>query len=93
VLLAEHVMNKRDSNRSFTDRRRDSLDVAAAHVSNRKNAGAAGFEQIRRSCCGHFAFASSSDEIRPRFHEALLVEDDAPIEPSVFGTAPVMMKR
>ena len=49
LLLLEHLMNEGDGNRSFADGRRDPLDVTAAHVSNRKDAGTAGFKQMRRS--------------------------------------------
>jgi len=32
-------MNKRDRNRSLADSRRDTLDIAAAHVANSKDPG------------------------------------------------------
>src|SRR5262245_28433663 len=35
--LMQHLMNEGDGNRSFTDCGGDALDVAAAHVSNRKD--------------------------------------------------------
>jgi hypothetical protein len=48
--LAKHLMNKGYGDTSLADSRCDAFDVAAAHVSNRKDARTAGFQQIRRSC-------------------------------------------
>ena len=42
------LVDERDGDRSFADGRRDALDVAAAHVADREDAGQAGLEQIRR---------------------------------------------
>ena len=43
-LLSQRLMNKRDRDGSFADRRGDTLDVAAADVANCKDAGPVGFE-------------------------------------------------
>src|SRR4029077_12760207 len=44
----QHLMNERDGDRSFADSGCDALDVAAAHVADREDAGTARFEEIRR---------------------------------------------
>jgi hypothetical protein len=78
-------MNKRNSNRSFADCGRHSLDVAAAHVANRKDAGAARFEQIWRPCQRPLRVREIvRQEIRACFHEALFVKDDAAVQPFAY---------
>jgi len=49
-LLAKHLMHKGHGNRSFAHGRRDSLDVATAHVADRKDARSVCFEQVRLPC-------------------------------------------
>ena len=69
--------------RAFADRGRDSLDVAAAHVTNREDAGPARFEQIRRSGQRPFRVRELvGRQIRAGLHEASVVEDDAAIQPA-----------
>ena len=77
-LLVQHLVNERDRDRAFADRGRDALDVAAAHVADREDAGPARFEQIRRprqrpsrprQILGR--------EVRAGLDEAFVVERDA----------------
>ena len=42
--LTKNLMNKGDGDRSLADSRCDAFDVAAAHVSNRKDPRTAGFQ-------------------------------------------------
>jgi hypothetical protein len=44
ALPAKHLMYERDGNRAFADGRCDALDVAATDISNREDAGTAGFK-------------------------------------------------
>jgi hypothetical protein len=48
LLVMKHLMDERDGDRSFANRGRDALDVAAADIADRKDPGAAGLKQIRR---------------------------------------------
>jgi hypothetical protein len=43
-LLAKHLMDERDRNRSFTNRGCDALHVASSNVANREDPGAVRFE-------------------------------------------------
>ena len=49
-LLPKYLVHERDRNRPFANGGCDSLDVAAAHVSNGKDTWPARFEQVRPSC-------------------------------------------
>src|SRR4029434_3752591 len=46
----QHLMHKRDRNRPFANGGGDTLDVAAAHIADRKYTRAARFEEERRAC-------------------------------------------
>src|SRR4051812_30236503 len=84
--LPKHLMDKRDRDRAFADRGRDSLDVAAANVSSGKDAWTAGFEQIRWSRERPLRIREIvGREIRARFHEAFVVQPDAPVQPAGVG--------
>ena len=79
-------MNEGDGNRSFSDRRRDPLDVAAPNVANGKNTWPAGLEQIggpyqRPVPVGELV----GREVRAGFHKALLVQGNAVIQPPGIG--------
>src|SRR5688572_1691921 len=48
-LLPQHLVDESDGNRSFTDRGRHALDVAAANIADREETRATGLQQIGRS--------------------------------------------
>jgi len=48
IPVLKHLMREGDGDRSFADGGRNTLEVAAAHVADRKDAGPARFEQMRR---------------------------------------------
>lgn len=52
TLLLKHLVDERDRDRALTDCRRDTLDVAAAHVAHGKDTGAAGLEKVRPAAQG-----------------------------------------
>src|SRR5438552_1353070 len=82
-LLAQHLMNERDRNRSFADSRGDSLDAARADVADGEDAGPARFEQQRRArerpAGGHEIVVR---QIRTGLDETALVERETAIEPT-----------
>ena len=79
----KHLMNEGDRDRSLADGGRDALDVAAAHVADRKDARTTRFEQIRRPGqrpprCRQIVLR----QLRTGLDESLVVERDAPFEPA-----------
>src|SRR5215471_1673977 len=85
-LLSQQLMNKRDRDRPFTDRRGDAFDIASANIPGSKNSGPAGFEQIgsaseRPARAGQFL----RGKIGTCFNEAFVVEHDATFEPAGVG--------
>ena len=82
ALLMKHLMHKRDGNRAFADGGRHALDVAAAHVADREDAGMIRFQQIRRprqrpSGCRKVL----GRQVRTRFDESAPIKCDAAVEP------------
>ena len=45
-LLSQQLMDERNRDRSFADRRRYAFDIACANIARGKNTGQAGFEQV-----------------------------------------------
>src|SRR5436190_3517520 len=75
-------MDERDGNRSFTDCRRDPLDVAGAHIANGEHPGSTGLQQVRWPWQWPFRpLQVFGREIRARLHESLRIERDAPAQP------------
>src|SRR5262249_10860788 len=68
-LWSKHVMDERDGDRPLADGGRHTLDVAAPHVTNRKDSRAVRFEQVRPACVRPVRREIIGREIRPGFHE------------------------
>ena len=64
---AKTLVDEGDRDRALADRRRDALDVAAAHVADGEHAGQAGFEQVRgaRQTASRAAARSSGERSGP----------------------------
>src|SRR5262245_12504836 len=76
-------MNEGDRDRSLAHGRRDALDIAAAHVSNREDTWTTRFEQIGRP--GQRPLRGRQlvwRQVRTGFDEALVVEYEAAGEPA-----------
>ena len=79
-------MDESDRDRALAHRRRDALDIAAAHVADREHSGQTGFEKMRRpgerpTRGGQIVLR----QIRPGLDESFGVERDAALEPCVLG--------
>ena len=84
-------MDEGDGDCALADGGGDALDVAAAHVADRKDSGTARFEQIGRPVQRPRAAARSSCERSgPVLMNPLLSRATQPPSQPVFGTAPVM---
>ena len=83
------LVDERDGDGSLADGGGDALDVAAAHVTDRKDSGTARFEQVgrpvQRPSCGYQVLAR---EIRAGLDEPVTVESDAAAEARPYWPAP-----
>ena len=80
-----------DGNRAFAHSRGDALHIPRANVADRKHAGKARFQHLRRTGKRPRRGSGCGIQIPPGEDEAFVIEGDAAPQPSVRGDAPAMM--
>src|SRR5437762_4726305 len=82
-LFVKNLMDERDRDRAFADRRGNPFDVSAADVSDREHAGPARLQEVRQARERPFRrLELLFRQLRAGLDETLFVEHDAPVEPA-----------